>query len=341
MKLTFVPGSLTLLYAAAVIAAPIAFADALSDCDQQRDADLAIAGCTQLITTLAATADERAHAHANRGNAYGGKAQYEHAMRDLDRAIELNPHDAVAYATRGRVCLATGKHDDAIRDMDKAIEIDPRVPAVYISRGMAFAAKGMPDRAIQDYDKAIELYPNDAFYAGLAFEKKMKLLNQDLDKAIQLNPRDPLAWRHRGAKYHYGAGQPGRALRDLNKAIELNPRGVWSFTYRGDVYSLMNQYDAAIQDYSKAIELDPEGHVAYQRRAWVHFKAGTAGKGLPDAERSLQLKPKQAEALNVRGHILEALERREEAIADFRRALASDPGLKASAEGLRRLGAAP
>ena len=58
-------------------------------------------------------------------------------------------------------------------------------------------------------------------YAGLAFDKKMKLLNQDLGSTRTAR----LAWRHQGAKYHYGAGQPGRALSHLNKAIELNPRG--------------------------------------------------------------------------------------------------------------------
>jgi tetratricopeptide (TPR) repeat protein len=360
-----------------VIAAMVvstARADALSDCDQQQDADLAVAGCTQRIDQ-AGTPAERARAHANRGRAYGGKGQYEQAIRDLDKAIELNPQDAGAHATRGRVYLATGKHDDAIRDLDQAIAFDPRDATVYLSRGMVFAAKGLRDRAVQDYDRVIELDPNDV-YAAIAFEKKMKILNQDLDKAIELNPRDPLAWRHRGARYHYGKNHLDRALRDLTKAIELNPRDFWSFGYRGDVYSLMKQYDAAIQNYDKAIELnprlarpaytyrgiayiakgdydraiadftsaidiDPSGDLAYQRRAWAYFKAGRAAQGLPDAERSLQLRADSADALNTRGHILEALGRQEEAIADFRRALLRNPNLRDSAEGLKRLGAAP
>ena len=40
-------------------------------------------------------------------------------------------------------------------------------------------------------------------------------------------------------------------------------------------------------------------------------------------------------------YILEALGRREEAIADFRRALAKDPNIKDSRPALKRLGASP
>ena len=53
----------------------------------------------------------------------------------------------------------------------------------------------------------------------------------------------------------------------------------------------------------------------------------------------MKLKPGAAQALDTRGHIYEALGRREEAIADFRGALAIEPRLQGSRDGLRRLGA--
>ena len=68
---------------------------------------------------------------------------------------------------------------------------------------------------------------------------------------------------------------------------------------------------------------------------------GKAAQGLPDVERSLELHPASAAALDTRAHIYEALDRRDEAIADFRRALAKNPSLKASIDGLERLGASP
>jgi tetratricopeptide (TPR) repeat protein len=76
-------------------------------------------------------------------------------------------------------------------------------------------------------------------------------------------------------------------------------------------------------------------------RAWAFFKSGKAAQGLPDAERSLQLRPNDAATLDTRGHIFEALGRRQEAIADFRRAQAIDPNHQSSREALKRLGGAP
>ena len=47
-----------------------------------------------------------------------------------------------------------------------------------------------------------------------------------------------------------------------------------------------------------------------------------------------------AAAVETRAHILEALGRREDAIAEFRNALSIDPTQKESQDGLKRLGAA-
>jgi tetratricopeptide (TPR) repeat protein len=60
---------------------------------------------------------------------------------------------------------------------------------------------------------------------------------------------------------------------------------------------------------------------------------------LPDAEKSLALRPNDAATLGIRGHIFEALGRREEAIADFRRALANNPDMQENKDALKRLGA--
>jgi Flp pilus assembly protein TadD len=93
------------------------------------------------------------------------------------------------------------------------------------------------------------------------------------------------------------------------------------------------------------IELDPKNAVPYNNRAWAYFTAGKAVQGLPDVEKSIGLSPNSAHALDTRGIIFEALGRREEAIADFRRALEvapNNPTVQSSGkEALKRLGAPP
>jgi tetratricopeptide (TPR) repeat protein len=65
---------------------------------------------------------------------------------------------------------------------------------------------------------------------------------------------------------------------------------------------------------------------------------GKAADGLPDVERTLELNPNNADALDTRGHTLEIPGRREEASADFRRALSINPSIQKGRDALKRLG---
>ncbi len=60
-------------------------------------------------------------------------------------------------------------------------------------------------------------------------------------------------------------------------------------------------------------------------------------RGLADVEKALELAPGDANFLDARGHMLEAMGRKKLAIESFRQALAKDPSLKASIAGLKRL----
>lgn len=98
----------------------------------------------------------------NRGNAKKDKGDYDGAIADYGRAIELAPKFSAAYNNRGIAKKDKGDLDAAITDYDRAIEIDPRDSLAYNNRGVAKNAKGDLDGAIADYDRAIELNPKDA-----------------------------------------------------------------------------------------------------------------------------------------------------------------------------------
>jgi TPR repeat protein len=149
-----------------------------------------------------------------------------------------------------------------------------------------------------------------------------------------------------GLLYRNGLGVPqdyAEARRLLEKAAELGVAK--AMIHLGVLHAnglgVPQDYGKAIAEYNKAIEIDPKSAEAYNARAWTYFKDGKATEGLPDAEKSLELRPDNPFFLNTRGQILEALGRREDAIADFRSALAKNPNIQESKDGLKRLGAAP
>lgn len=57
----------------------------------------------------------------------------ESVENDYNKAIEINPKDAMAYNNRGIANKAQKKYDDAISDYSKAIEINLKDPKYYIS----------------------------------------------------------------------------------------------------------------------------------------------------------------------------------------------------------------
>ena len=87
------------------------------------------------------------------------------------------------------------------------------------------------------------------------------------------------------------------------------------------VCSGLEDPEQRLKSCARIIRDDPRAAWAYNERAWAYFRMGKAAQGLPDVEKSLELDPNFARALDTRGHIFETLGRREEAAADFRRAL--------------------
>jgi tetratricopeptide (TPR) repeat protein len=139
------------------------------------------------------------------------KGDQDKAIADFNKAIQLNPNDAVAYSNRGLAWNKKGDQDKAIADFNKAIQLNPNFSIAYNYRGIALYKKGYLDKAIADFNKAIQLNPNDAVaynHRGLAWYKKGDLDKAiaDFNKAIQLNPNYTDAYNNR--KNAQRKGQP-------------------------------------------------------------------------------------------------------------------------------------
>ncbi len=71
------------------------------------------------------------------------------------------------YVNSAFAHLERGDYEQAIEDYNKAIELDPDFAEAYYLRGVAYYVFDDPEQAIEDFTKAIELDPN--FASGLPF----------------------------------------------------------------------------------------------------------------------------------------------------------------------------
>jgi len=158
---------------------------------------------------------------------YAEKGDYEKAISDFTKAIELSPENSETYNNRGFAYMNKGYYDEALADFNKAIEINPKYSKAYNNRGLSYYNKKLYDEAISDFNKAIEL-----------------------------DPKYSKAYNNRGLTYKE-KGIYDKALADYNIALKLapdNPRISWNIAI---IYCEYKQWDKAIQYINRVIELNP------------------------------------------------------------------------------------
>jgi tetratricopeptide (TPR) repeat protein len=175
---------------------------------------------------------------------------------------------------------------------------------------------------------------------------------------VPFTPGDMAAVHYRRALGYQALGQLDDVIVDTSRAIELLngfDRKIGriaairysAYLLRAKTYEAKGQSDLAKADIEKLATLTwnragekPAAEV-YNSRAWYYHLIGADAKGLPDVMKALELDPKQPNFIETRAEIYEKMGRREEAVADYRAALAGTPIMQSAKDGLARLGATP
>jgi serine/threonine protein kinase len=258
------------------------------------------------------------------------KKDYDGAIQNYSKAIELNPRYAEAYSDRGNSYYMKDDYDQAFTDYNKAIELNPQLAHAYLNRGDIYYGEKEYDQALLDYNRAIQVNPQyaAAYYKRGEFYFNAYLKNvveddgnydraiRDYNKAIKLNPQYAVAYNRRGYAFYY-KGYYDQAMMDYNKAIELDPRAADAFHHRALVYHFHEEdWDRAIVDYNKAIELNPQDAGAYYRRGLIYKRSGDYDQAITNYNKAIELNPQDAYAYQERGRAYEALGQKAKERAD-------------------------
>jgi hypothetical protein len=85
------------------------------------------------------------------------------ALKNYTKAIELSPTRGTSYFNRGVTYSILRIHDKAIADYTKALQYAPEQAAItYINRGISYAALQQNPEAIADFQKVLQYNPKDA-----------------------------------------------------------------------------------------------------------------------------------------------------------------------------------
>ena len=88
-------------------------------------------------------------AYYNRGVAYFRQGDYDHAVEDYTKALELSPDEAEVYFDRGIAHSHNREFDHAIYDYTQALIRKPNYAEVHHNRGVAYRIIGKHDKALR------------------------------------------------------------------------------------------------------------------------------------------------------------------------------------------------
>ena len=95
--------------------------------------------------------------YENRGYIYSLQEDYDKAILDFEKSLELSPESSYSYCSLGFVYLQLENYEDALINLNKAIENDEEYVDAYKSRGEVFIGMEEYDKACPDLEKAISL----------------------------------------------------------------------------------------------------------------------------------------------------------------------------------------
>ena len=71
-------------------------------------------------------------AYNDRGISYGEKGQYDQAISDFTKALELNPRLAEAYSNRGAAYYFKREYEKSWKDVEKAQSLGYQIPPKFL-----------------------------------------------------------------------------------------------------------------------------------------------------------------------------------------------------------------
>jgi len=80
-----------------------------------------------------------------------GKGDFNAATAGFTEVIDKDPNSYVAYDDRAMAERELGQYDKAISDCNRAIEINSNDCYAFIERGLSEVGEGSPEKAVADY----------------------------------------------------------------------------------------------------------------------------------------------------------------------------------------------
>lgn len=201
------------------------------------------------------------------------KKNYQEAILDFTRAIELDQTCVEAFHKRGAALFNLGKYHDSLPDFTNAIVLSPGNAEILRNRALPFMHLKQYEDAITDLKDAMN------------FEPSTKKLSEKLLSTVYYAKAYDLEMEQ---KYLEAIAQSTIAISYIPSALNHQQRGI--------LYFKIKEYEKSISDLTEAVNLAPKVAWHYEKRALVYEALGKIKEAREDNEKAEYIKTEKQKA---------------------------------------------
>lgn len=233
-------------------------------CDTMGAPNLRLSACTRVIDFAGTSPERRCAALIVRGSIRSNSGQYARALADFGRALRIDSANAQAYFERALVHQARGAYEIALRDLDRALAIQPGLQPALDQREetIRLRAKAYEDElaALDDEladDPTSTSLLNNRCWLRVTHDGALDAALADCNAAILADPESAPAYDSRGL-VHLKRGDHASAVADYEAALAREPDRPHYLYGRGLARVAAGQIGAGDADLAAALEAQPD-----------------------------------------------------------------------------------
>lgn len=218
----------------------------------------------------------------------------------FQHAIDVTVNNIVAYNNLGNALIRAGRYEEAIRNLEKAIAIQPKYAYAQYSLGLALYHQGNIEKATRRFLKTLELDPSffRAHYnLGLIYYRQGRHTEavRHYRSALRLENNYADTHNNLGLILHE-QGRYAEAAEHYLKATEIAPDHAIAFYNLGNLMLRIGKIDAAIHHFTTALRLHPAYPDAHNNLATAYVQKGDLNKAVWHYKAALRLAPNHSDA---------------------------------------------
>ncbi|KAJ6923408.1 cell division cycle protein 27 [Populus alba x Populus x berolinensis] len=195
------------------------------------------------------------------GNCYSLQKDHETALKNFQRAVQLDSRFAYAHTLCGHEYVALEDFENGIKSYQSALRIDARHYKSWHGLGMVYLRQEKNEFSEHHFQMAFQINPHSSVimsYLGTALHalKRNEEALEMMERAILADKKNPLP-RYQKANILVSLESFDEALDVLEELKEYAPRESSVYALMGKIYKRRNMYEKAMLHFGLALDLKP------------------------------------------------------------------------------------